>query len=59
MANAAARTLRVTPRIRSCGQGREGEGQGRKAGEKARKKASNDPKDMGRIRQMVRAPGHA
>jgi ElaB/YqjD/DUF883 family membrane-anchored ribosome-binding protein len=56
MANAAARNATGDAKNpKAAAKDAKAKAKAAKRAEKARKKASNDPKDMGRIRQMIRA----
>src|SRR4030095_15743474 len=56
MANAAAKNATGGGKDpKAAGKNAKAQAKAAKQAEKARKKASNDPKDMGRIRQIIRA----
>src|SRR4030095_15362272 len=56
MANAAAKNATGGGKDpKAAGKDAKAQAKAAKRAEKARKKASNDPKDMGRIRQIIRA----
>jgi Domain of unknown function (DUF4191) len=55
MANAAARNASGAKDPKAAAKDAKAQAKAAKRAEKARKKASNDPKDMGRIRQIIRA----
>ena len=55
MANAARNATGAAKNSKAAAKDAKAKAKAAKRAEKARKKASNDPKDMGRIRQIIRA----